>query len=644
MNTTRIALIGVISLSLAAAPVARAQYTQNYQTNIISGVTSNWVGDYLVGSNTFADVLLIRNSGVLSNGYGYLGYEVSSSNNSVLVTGVGSVWSNSADLYVGYSGADNSLVISNGGQVINNAPFGSGFNCYIGYNSSSSNNSVLVTGTGSVWSIYYDLYVGNSGTGNSLVISNGSQVVSIFGNVFDGYSGANNSVLVTGTGSVWSIYSSLWVGSDSSNSLVISSGGKVVSVEGIIGLGGEGNSVLVTGTGSVWSNSSELDVGYEGSSAGSSLVINNGGQVASGRSTVGLDGSGGSVLVTGSGSVWSNGELALGTGGGSSDYGGFLGNSLVISNGGRVVSSSGVVGDDGNPYNTVLVTGNGSIWSNSSLLIVGSSESWSNSLVINNGGQVASDGDLHVRRGALTLNSGTVTVDSLIATNGASSVITFNGGKLQTKGTAVTNGQQFVVGDGVDAATFHLLGGTHSFANGLEISNNATLTGCGTISGSVLVDAGGTVLTDCGGTLTFTGAVTNNGTMHAISGTTLEFYGPVVNNGRVDVIDGHIIFHDTFTNNGTFADAYYFRVVSITPQADDIKITWTTIGGDSYVVQTNAPPLVGSYTNNFTDLSPTIVIPGLSLGTTNYLDVGGATNRPARYYRIHLSSSMPVDP
>jgi hypothetical protein len=34
--------------------------------------------------------LLILNSGVLSNGFGYLGYEASSSNNNALVIGTGS--------------------------------------------------------------------------------------------------------------------------------------------------------------------------------------------------------------------------------------------------------------------------------------------------------------------------------------------------------------------------------------------------------------------------------------------------------------------------------------------------------------------------------------------------------------------------
>jgi len=54
-------------------------------------------------------------------------------------------------------------------------------------------------------------------------------------------------------------------------------------------------------------------------------------------------------------------------------------------------------------------------------------------------------------------------------------------------------------------------------------------------------------------------------------------------------------------------------------------------------VQTNAPPLNGSYLNTFTDLSPVISVPGLGESTTNYLDVGGATNTPSRYYRVRLA-------
>lgn len=96
----------------ACRPPAQAQYTANFQTNIISGVTSNWSGNYIVGSNTFADVLLIQNGGVLSDGTGYVGYNPGSSSNSVRVVS-GGVWENTV-LFVGYQGSSNSLVIAGG--------------------------------------------------------------------------------------------------------------------------------------------------------------------------------------------------------------------------------------------------------------------------------------------------------------------------------------------------------------------------------------------------------------------------------------------------------------------------------------------------------------------------------------------------
>jgi hypothetical protein len=60
----------------------------------------------------------------------------------------------------------------------------------------------------------------------------------------------------------------------------------------------------------------------------------------------------------------------------------------------------------------------------------------------------------------------------------------------------VSNGLPFVVGDGIHPVTFDLNGGVYSFADGLVISSNATVTGCGTIIGNVTNN--GTIATNCG--------------------------------------------------------------------------------------------------------------------------------------------------
>ena len=92
---------------------------------------------------------------------------------------------------------------------------------------------------------------------------------------------------------------------------------------------------------------------------------------------------------------------------------------------------------------------------------------------------------LDIRRGTLALNSGTVTVNKLYATNDASSIVNFNGGTLNTGGSTISNGVTFTIGNGIDPATLNLTGGTHYFANGVSLSTNSFLTGTGTMFGSV---------------------------------------------------------------------------------------------------------------------------------------------------------------
>jgi PKD repeat protein len=82
--------------------------------------------------------------------------------------------------------------------------------------------------------------------------------------------------------------------------------------------------------------------------------------------------------------------------------------------------------------------------------------------------------------------------------------------------------------------------------------------------------------------------------------------------------------------------ASFFHIIAVTPQSADILVTWATAGGRTNVVQVSDGDVDGSYTTNFIDLSPFIVIPGSGDAITNYLDSDGATNGPGRYYRVRL--------
>ena len=79
-----------------------------------------------------------------------------------------------------------------------------------------------------------------------------------------------------------------------------------------------------------------------------------------------------------------------------------------------------------------------------------------------------------------------------------------------------------------------------------------------------------------------------------------------------------------------------FRIISIARTNNDVRITWTvapTSGNGlflSYNVQFGTNLLTG-VTNNLAQIN---VGPGFAGTTTNFLDVGGATNQPTRFYRI----------
>jgi hypothetical protein len=129
-------------------------------------------------------------------------------------------------------------------------------------------------------------------------------------------------------------------------------------------------------------------------------------------------------------------------------------------------------------------------------------------------------GIVSVENGTFALNSGAITADKFFATNAAGQFV-FNGGTVQTESLIVSNGMPFVIGDGVHPATLDLQGGVYSFADGLVISSNAIVTGCGTIVGNITNN--GTLATNCGPVTTITIiSITKTGDVTTVSFTSLN--------------------------------------------------------------------------------------------------------------------------
>jgi hypothetical protein len=78
------------------------------------------------------------------------------------------------------------------------------------------------------------------------------------------------------------------------------------------------------------------------------------------------------------------------------------------------------------------------------------------------------------------------------------------------------------------------------------------------------------------------------------------------------------------------------RIISVVPQSNDLVITWTTAGGYTNAVQATSGDGSAGYGTNFVDISAPIILPGGGDATTNYVDAGGTTNVPSRYYRVRL--------
>jgi len=81
----------------------------------------------------------------------------------------------------------------------------------------------------------------------------------------------------------------------------------------------------------------------------------------------------------------------------------------------------------------------------------------------------------------------------------------------------------------------------------------------------------------------------------------------------------------------------YLHIISVVTQGTNVVVTWVAGGGRTNMLQyVNGGP-AGSYSTNFADLPPQLILPGP--GTTiitNQTDIGGATNIPSRYYRVRL--------
>jgi T5SS/PEP-CTERM-associated repeat protein len=335
-------------------------------------------GDSVLGVGYRQDGSLGMTAGIaVSSSLGYLGYNAGSAGTAT-ISGPGTTWTNSGNLYVGHSGSG-AMTIDAGGQVSNTTG-------YLGFNASST-GTATVSGVGSKWINAGALYVGDSGTGTLTVLDGGEVIAetlyaslgNLSGNgtitvsngalldgdfVFDG-SQWPGATVAFGTGGTLSLNTGdgiLGAGYKQNGSVSVIAGAEVASATAHLGSNaGSNGTALISGAGSKWTTGSFF-VGHSGNG---SLTIDAGGELdnSDGDSYLGHNpGSSGAATVRGTGSKWIASDFVVG------NYGS---GTLNIEAGGIVRSINSSLGRELNSTGIATVSGAGSIWSATTLYVGG---------------------------------------------------------------------------------------------------------------------------------------------------------------------------------------------------------------------------------------------------------------------------------
>lgn len=444
---------------------------------------------------------------------------------------------------------------------------------------------------------------------NALLLANSGTVKPLFvQQYFDINSGGN----VTLTNSAIRVGTELNVGYYNGGALLdIRGGGKVTAREAYVGNGApSGSEVNVSGSGAAWTNQFLLVVGNYSHNNG--VLIENGGQVVNlNLGAIGLGSHNNSVALTGAGSLWRNASyLIVGDDGGNA-------NSLTIEGGATAfvgyADNGGLdIGTGGGDNNSVLVADAGSMLTCSGPLRL-------------TGGGGGGDNVLSIFQG------GKVVTTSLTVSNFNS--VELGGGTLETGGTIVDNGIPLFVGIGAEATTLRLNGGTHTFADGLVVADHAVLAGCGTIVGPVTVEAGGTITLDCGA-MTFTGPVTNYGTILPIYGTNVSFQGGVFNHGSILTNTGTAMWTCPTIVTGAVINLNDSTQTTITNGVNSVQLNWSLAGpGASGYIYTTATTAIAAVTNvtSVSQITNATVYTFLNSGNVGPLRDAGANGGNAHF-------------
>lgn len=571
--------------------------------------------------------------------------------------------------------SDNGGLTMFGGSVIStNAP------SVFAIGDAAAGRMTVLDGTWKSVEVFVGKGVGSQGT---LAIEGGTN--SLSGELTVGYNGGQGAVWMTG-GKLTTAGFAAVIGAGGAGQMTMSNGTWLALEADIGGGSGQGTLTVIGGTNSL---TGDMLIGYNG---GTGAVWLAGGQLSAMNSTtdVGLTSVG---QLTVSNGIWQTLQVFVG------DHAGSQG-TLTVAGGTNTVSSGLVVGNDAGATGAVWLTGgqltvtndfvyigesgvgqmtvsNGASLaeetvlvsyfpgSQGTLTVAGGTNSLSGGLVVAN---------IHGSTGAVWMTDGQLTAFRTEVSLDGHGIMTVSNGLWQTsavfvgfnpgsEGTLTMAGGKGLVFSNVTIGTF-ACGGTDvvSVVGGELRVTNAAANAVLDVRSGTLMQSGGTldidrlvVTNSCarfihtGGTL-ITGSVAPlppsfdadgdglpNGYEQAHG---LDPFNPSGSQGPTGDADGdgQSNFDEMTAGTDPNNPNSSFRITSTARVGNDVLITWTTVTNKTYRVVVSTGDASGGYTNNFSNLSPFIPIGSLgpAESTTNYLDVGGATNKVARYYRVHL--------
>jgi hypothetical protein len=366
----------------------------------------------------------------------------------------------------------------------------------------ATNCQLIASGSNTVILAVQDFTVSGAGTGNLVRIENGATMTP--------GSGANTTLAI----------------GSSRNSMIFSSGALINRYT--LSIRGSENTLLATGNGTLVTLSANVasllnfnnDFGNVLTVADNAVVTNLGLQLAASSACSNR------LIVTSGGKVFSHASIdsIIASGSNTVLYGGNTStNSLIVTGAGSVWNQSGrslyVCAMSGLATGTInrLVVEAGALVTNVNTLAVAIGTNAMNNSILVNGGLLQATSlcfSNSLPNGFTLTGGGWVSLVNLFLTN-ANHTFAFAGGTLNVRNTLATGGLPFIAGDGAQTAVLNLLpgAGTNLFADGLVITNTATLAGAG------LLQATGTIF----GTLSpgaGVGIFTNNGAITLKPGAT----------------------------------------------------------------------------------------------------------------------------